>query len=73
MTELLGREAQAFLSRQQRQQPFFLYLAFGAPHYSMMAPGNISTGFRHRWSATGGRTWRWWRRWTTRSAACSTN
>ena len=38
MTELLGREAQAFLSRQSRRQPFFLYLAFGAPHYSMMAP-----------------------------------
>jgi arylsulfatase A-like enzyme len=38
MTELLGREAQAFLTRQTRQQPFLLYLAFGAPHYSMMAP-----------------------------------
>jgi len=38
MTELLGREAQAFLARQDRQKPFFLYLAFGAPHYSMMAP-----------------------------------
>jgi arylsulfatase A-like enzyme len=38
MTELLGREAESFLSRQNRQQPFMLYLAFGAPHYSMMAP-----------------------------------
>jgi arylsulfatase A-like enzyme len=38
MTELLGREARAFLSRQSRRQPFFLYLCFGAPHYSMMAP-----------------------------------
>ena len=38
MTELLGREAQAFLSRQKKAQPFLLYLAFGAPHYSMMAP-----------------------------------
>ena len=38
MTELLGREAQAFLARQNKQQPFLLYLAFGAPHYSMMAP-----------------------------------
>ncbi len=38
MTELLGREAQAFLGRQKREQPFFLYLAFGASHYSMMAP-----------------------------------
>lgn len=38
MTELLGQEAQSFLARQSRQQPFLLYLAFGAPHYSMMAP-----------------------------------
>src|SRR5215467_7773142 len=38
MTEVLGREAQAFLARQSRRQPFLLYLAFGAPHYSMMAP-----------------------------------
>ncbi len=38
MTELLGREAQAFLSKQKKAQPFLLYLAFGAPHYSMMAP-----------------------------------
>jgi arylsulfatase A-like enzyme len=38
MTELLGREAQSFLARQSAQQPFLLYLAFGAPHYSMMAP-----------------------------------
>ena len=38
MTELLGSEAQAFLSKQKKAQPFLLYLAFGAPHYSMMAP-----------------------------------
>ena len=38
MTELLGRQAQAFLSKQKKAQPFLLYLAFGAPHYSMMAP-----------------------------------
>ena len=38
MTELLGREARAFLAKQTRQKPFFQYLAFGAPHYSMMAP-----------------------------------
>jgi arylsulfatase A-like enzyme len=38
MSELLGREAQAYLARQTKQQPFLLYLAFGAPHYSMMAP-----------------------------------
>jgi len=38
MTELLAHEAQAFLARQTSQKPFLLYLAFGAPHYSMMAP-----------------------------------
>ena len=38
MTELLGRETQAWLSRQTSGQPFLMYLAFGAPHYSMMAP-----------------------------------
>jgi arylsulfatase A-like enzyme len=38
MTELLGREARAYLARQTRRQPFLMYLAFGAPHYSMMAP-----------------------------------
>ncbi len=37
-TELLGREARSFLSRQTTAQPFLLYLAFGAPHYPMMAP-----------------------------------
>ena len=38
MTELLGREAGAYLANQTAEQPFLLYLAFGAPHYSMMAP-----------------------------------
>jgi arylsulfatase A-like enzyme len=38
MTELLGRETQAHMAKQTAEQPFFMYLAFGAPHYSMMAP-----------------------------------
>ncbi|WP_321469881.1 sulfatase-like hydrolase/transferase [uncultured Paludibaculum sp.] len=38
MTELLAREASAHLARQKKDQPFAMYLAFGAPHYSMMAP-----------------------------------
>jgi arylsulfatase A-like enzyme len=38
MTELLGQEAKAFLARQTPDKPFFQYVAFGAPHYSMMAP-----------------------------------
>jgi arylsulfatase A-like enzyme len=33
---LLGREAAAFVKR--ASGPYFLYLAFGAPHYPMMAP-----------------------------------
>lgn len=38
MSELLGPEASAHLARQKKDQPFLMYLAFGAPHYSMMAP-----------------------------------
>ena len=37
-TELLTREAKAFLRQQNGAQPYFLYLAYGAPHYPMMAP-----------------------------------
>ncbi|HYZ84045.1 MAG TPA: sulfatase-like hydrolase/transferase, partial [Bryobacteraceae bacterium] len=37
-TELLSREAKAFITRQNADRPWFLYLAFGAPHYPMMAP-----------------------------------
>ena len=36
-TEMLAREARAFISKPSTQ-PFFLYLTFGAPHYPMMAP-----------------------------------
>lgn len=45
MTELLGREAQKFLAGQSERQPFLLYLAFGAPHYSMMAPAKYLNRF----------------------------
>lgn len=38
LTELLTGEAKAFLNRQNKAQPFFLYLAHGAPHYPMIAP-----------------------------------
>jgi len=37
-TSLFERESLAFLNRQRAGTPFFLYLAFGAPHYPMMAP-----------------------------------
>ncbi|MCA2970815.1 MAG: sulfatase-like hydrolase/transferase [Acidobacteriaceae bacterium] len=44
-TALLGRRAVEFVRRQQAGQPFFLYLAFGAPHYPMMAPANCVERF----------------------------
>jgi arylsulfatase A-like enzyme len=37
-TELYTREAKNFIERQPKSQPFFLYLAYGAPHYPMIAP-----------------------------------
>lgn len=37
-TEVLGREAVAFVSRQKKEQPFYLNVWFGAPHYPMTAP-----------------------------------
>jgi arylsulfatase A-like enzyme len=37
-TELLGREARQFVSRQSKAQPFYMNLWFGAPHYPMIAP-----------------------------------
>ena len=37
LTELLAREAVQFIT-QNRARPFFLYVAFNAPHYPMHAP-----------------------------------
>lgn len=37
LTERIGQEAAAFISR-RREQPFFLYTAFNAVHYPMHAP-----------------------------------
>jgi arylsulfatase A-like enzyme len=37
-TELLGREARAFVARQRAEVPFYMNLWFGAPHYPMIAP-----------------------------------
>ncbi|HYP07448.1 MAG TPA: sulfatase-like hydrolase/transferase [Bryobacteraceae bacterium] len=44
-TEMLGKEAAAFIAKQTAAQPFFLYLAFGAPHYPMMAPSKYLERF----------------------------
>lgn len=37
-TDVFGADAVAFIERQQGGQPFFLYLAFHAPHDPIMAP-----------------------------------
>ena len=37
-TELFSRKAQEFIGRQSAGAPFLLYLAYGAPHYPMIAP-----------------------------------
>jgi arylsulfatase A-like enzyme len=70
-TELLGREAKAFVAVQSAAQPFFLYLAFGAPHYPMIAPQQYLDRFPRRWIATAGFTSRWLPRLMTLSAGSS--
>ena len=40
-TELIGNEAVRWLSRQDAKQPFFLYLAFTAPHAPYQAPQRL--------------------------------
>ncbi len=37
-TELFSRKAKEYIGRQSADTPFFLYLAYGAPHYPMIAP-----------------------------------
>jgi arylsulfatase A-like enzyme len=44
-TEMLAREAAQFIGRQKQGQPFMLYVAFGAPHYPMMAPEKYTSRF----------------------------
>ncbi len=44
-TELFTREAKSFIERQKSGQPFFLYLAHGAPHYPMIAPKKYADRF----------------------------
>ena len=65
MTEVLGREASAFLAKQTRQKPFFQYLCFGAPHYSMMAPKKYLDRFPATMDRDRRTHWQWWRRWMT--------
>ncbi len=44
-TELLGREAVAFVNRQGRERPFYMNVWFGAPHYPMTAPDKYLARF----------------------------
>lgn len=37
-TELFSRKAREYINRQSVGTPFFLYLAYGAPHFPMIAP-----------------------------------
>ena len=46
LTDALAREANAFIGR-HRAEPFFLYLAFNAPHSPMQAPSKYLDRFRH--------------------------
>ncbi len=45
LTRALGREAAAFIER-HRDRPFFLYLAFNAPHTPMQAPPEVEERFK---------------------------
>jgi arylsulfatase A-like enzyme len=46
LTDALARESVAFIGR-HRAEPFFLYLAFNAPHSPMQAPPKYLDRFRH--------------------------
>jgi arylsulfatase A-like enzyme len=46
LTTALGREAEAFV-RRHKEEPFFLYLAFNAPHTPLQAPDDYIARFRH--------------------------
>lgn len=46
LTDVLAREAVGFIDR-QREQPFFLYLAFNAVHTPMQAPADAEKPFAH--------------------------
>jgi arylsulfatase A-like enzyme len=46
LTDAFGREAAAFIDR-HRKDPFFLYLAFNAPHGPLQAPEQYLKRFEH--------------------------
>jgi arylsulfatase A-like enzyme len=46
-TQLLGADAVKYLEQQNAQSPFFLYLAFNAPHTPYQAPEDYLAKFAH--------------------------
>ncbi len=46
LTDVLSREGVSFIERNQ-QQPFFLYLAYNAPHSPLQAPEKYLSRFNH--------------------------
>jgi len=46
-TQLIGADAAAFISRQSADKPFYLYLAFNAPHTPYQAPQDYIDRYRH--------------------------
>lgn len=46
LTDIFSREAVAYIER-NKQQPFFLYLAYNAPHSPLQAPENYLNRFSH--------------------------
>jgi arylsulfatase A-like enzyme len=47
VTELIGNEAVRWLRTQEAEQPFFLYLAFTAPHSPYQAPKRLLERYAH--------------------------
>ncbi len=47
LTDLIAEAAIDFVRRLPRTQPFFMYLAFNAPHYPMQAPQRDVAKFMH--------------------------
>ena len=69
LTDRLGEEAAAFITR-HKAQPFFVYLAFNAVHAPLQAPADEIAKF-NTGNKTATRCSRWASAWTTPSAKSS--
>ncbi len=69
LTNVLTDQAIRFIS-QSDDQPYFLYVAYNAPHGPLEAPKRRSPSFRRSKIADVVPTRRWFPRWTTRSDDC---